>query len=75
MFTDCLQKAGYIKSHSNDYKETFTVSKNELFVVKDDFPKITSFPDGIGDIKYSLTVSVLTKFLINTENYISDRIS
>ena len=75
MFTDCLQKAGYIKNHSNHYKETFTVSKNELFVVKDDFPKITSFPDGIGDIKYSLTVSVLKKYLINTENYISDRIS
>jgi len=75
LFTECLQKAGYIKNHSNYYKESFTVSKNELFVVKDDFPRITNFPDGIGDIKYSLTVSVLKKFLINTERYIADRIS
>ena len=74
-FTEKLQNAGYIKSHSRGYTETFTISKNELFEVKDDFPNITKFPDGIGDIKYSLTVSVLKKFLINTERYIADRIS
>ena len=73
-FNQCLQKAGYIHSHADDYKDTFTISKNELFAVKDDFPRITNFPDGIGDIKYSLTVSVLKKFLINTEKYITDRI-
>ena len=73
-FNQCLQRAGYLQNHADDYKDTFTVSKNELFEVKDDFPRITNFPDGIGDIKYSLTVSVLKNFLIKTEKYLSERI-
>lgn len=69
-FKQCLNESGYLEIHASLYPESYIVTKEELFMVRDNFPRITVLPNGIGDIKYSLTVSAINNFIVNIEEYL-----
>ncbi|MBX9791311.1 MAG: PD-(D/E)XK motif protein [Pirellulales bacterium] len=62
-FRDKLATYGYVPSDSPHSQKCLRVVREALYSVKDDFPRLThhTFPDGVpagvGDIKYSLSLS------------------
>ena len=67
---DRLTAAGWSDSDAGRYSETLRVTTQELFLVDDDFPRLTirSFPDGlpagISDISYTLDTSACRRWRI-----------
>lgn len=66
-----LAKYGYNILHSGKYTTGFSVAEINCFEVKTGFPRLihTHLPDGIGDVKYTVMVSICTPYKIS-ENII-----
>lgn len=69
-FEDLLFEAGYLDVHAEKYQQKYSVVKEELFQVKDGFPRIISIPEGIGDIRYSLVLSSCSVFVSDSAEYL-----
>jgi len=69
-FEKSLIKAGYMDTQADLYKDSYTVKKEELFEIRDEFPRITELPSGLGDIKYSLVLSACRDYACDIDEYI-----
>lgn len=65
-----LQAAGYLDIHSSLYTASYIVKKEELFVVKDNFPRLIEVPAGVGDIRYSVIMVACADFETSMEAYL-----
>jgi len=68
-FEDDLREAGYLDNHAHLYMNTYTVRNEELFEVREGFPRIIELPSGLGDLKYSLLLAACQSYLTNIDNY------
>lgn len=69
-FDRLLLQAGYVSAHEPLYDTAYSVIKEELFKVSENFPRITEVPPGLGDLKYSLLLGSCTSFLKDCNSYI-----
>lgn len=69
-FQQCLINAGYLDIHKSIYLNTYTIKKEELFIIKEGFPRIIDMPNGLGDIKYSLTIAAAKSYLFDINKYL-----
>jgi hypothetical protein len=68
-----LIEAGYFDQHKKYYEDTgYTIRQKNIYKVTEDFPKITEnmIPAGVGDVRYSVVVSVNDKWVIEEEKLI-----
>ena len=63
-----LIKYGLSPDEFHKYKTGYNVLQRQFFTVGDDFPRIISCPDGIGDLKYSITVNSCLGFETSQKN-------
>jgi hypothetical protein len=68
LFEDRLFSGGYLDVHAHLYRTGYTVREANIFLVGEDFPRLVEAdcPSGVGDVTYSIAVSALTPFLIDT---------
>lgn len=67
-----LVKAGYLDMHAQNYEATYIRKAEELFCVRNGFPRIIRLPGGAGDLRYSLTLSACTKFTVDLSDFLSN---
>ena len=70
LFSKLLKSAGYIEKHSYLYKATYTVRNYELYSVRNDIPRIINLAEGLGNLKYSLLVGSIQKFIEDKNKYL-----
>jgi hypothetical protein len=70
-FERSLYEAGYLETQARLYETSYTVRITELLRVVEGFPRIVAVPAGLGDLKYSLIIGACSKYLVNTDEYIS----
>jgi hypothetical protein len=70
VFEQQLYEAGYIKAHENYYSESYTAEKEELFHIKDKFPRITSIPEGTGLLSYSVVIAACMNYMLDMSLFI-----
>lgn len=71
IFENSLLEAGYLEVHESNYGHAYSVICEELFHVKEGFPRIITIPDGLGDIRYSLVVSAGNRFAADIRDYLT----
>jgi hypothetical protein len=62
--------AEYLEADAKKYVSRYTKRHEELFKVKEAFPRIISFPQGIGDLTHSLQISACRPFQCNLEEHL-----
>jgi len=67
-----LAMAGYLEKHSKEYTLRYNVRMEELFKIREDFPRIIRLDSGLGDLKYSIQISSCKKFEVDIDNTISN---
>lgn len=50
------------------YPAGYSVEKEQFYTVVDGFPRIINFDDGVGDVKYSVTINSCSSFEIDAES-------
>ena len=63
--------AGYLDLHAPKYVEAYAIKAEELFCVQEGFPRITSVPEGVGNLRYSIIVGCCTSYRVDVDEYIS----
>jgi len=74
-FETQLFKAGYIDKHRTKYlKPGYHDREIQIFRVDEDFPRIIErdLKAGVGDVKYSIDLSICRKFRVSEEDFISE---
>lgn len=71
LFEQLLQDAGYLDVHEVLYDDGYIVKIEEVFQVREGFPRIIDLPSGTGDISYSLTISACSSFLVDLDDAIN----
>jgi hypothetical protein len=61
--------AGYSDVDAEKYSQGYSSRKEELFEVKEGFPRIIKLPNGTGNLKYSVSVDSCQTFLKQKEDY------
>jgi hypothetical protein len=69
-FENSLREAGYLDVHAKNYSMGYLIKKQELFCVCNSFPRLIEMPNGVGDIRYSLTISACTDFKVDHNSYL-----
>ena len=66
-----LLSYGWHDSHDQFRAEKYTVRASELFLVRKEFPRITSaqLPNGVGNVSYSIDRSALEPFLVPWQEF------
>ena len=67
-FDRSLKRSGYFDFHANNYTSGYTRKKQEIFQVINGFPRIIDFSAGVGDISYSITISVCSSFAVDLKS-------
>ena len=70
-FEQSLQDAGYLDVHGALYDAGYIVKIEEVFQIREGFPRIIDLPSGTGDISYSLTISACSRFLVDLDSAIN----
>ncbi|MHA1735940.1 MAG: PD-(D/E)XK motif protein [Candidatus Thorarchaeota archaeon] len=70
-FERCLIGAGYLDGHAGFYSTHYMVRKRELFRVTEGFPRIIDVPQGVGHLRYSLTVSACQPHEVDLSAYLT----
>lgn len=70
LFEQLIQDAGYLDAHEVLYDDGYIVKIEEVFQVRDGFPRIIDLPSGTGDISYSLIISACSGFLVDLDDAI-----
>jgi len=66
LFNNFLNQSGYIDEHIDYYRDNrYIIKKEQLYEVKEGFPRIINLPEGTGDIQYSIVLSSCKKFEVN----------
>ena len=70
-FTERLNLVGYNDLQADGYDKRYDVRSTSLYSVEDDFPKIVAddLMDGVGNIRYSVTIDVCTQYLLTEEEF------
>ena len=70
-FTERLYLVGYNDLQADHYDKSYDVRSTSLYSVEDDFPKIVAddLMDGVGNIRYSVTIDVCTQYLLTEEEF------
>lgn len=69
-----LLEIGYFEHHHDLYKSTgYSIRQTICYQITEDFPRITEsmIPSGIGDVKYSLVISVNENWLVDISEIIT----
>jgi len=69
-FERCLINTGYLHKHADRYNSNYIVKKEELFEVREGFPRIINLPQGVGHLRYSVTISACKSFLTSLTDYL-----
>lgn len=69
IFEQSLREAGYLDIHACLYNSSYSVMKEELFRVREGFPRITDVPQGIGDLHYTVVVAACENFVCEFSEY------
>jgi len=72
IFDNKLVSAGYIDAYASLYINGYVVKKQELFKIKEGFPRIINMPEGTGNLKYSVTISACASYKKEITEYISE---
>jgi hypothetical protein len=67
-----LRDAGFLDAQATLYTDRYKVNKQEIFEVKSGFPRIIELPSGVGDIKYTITISVCSDFELKIDKAIKN---
>ena len=70
LFETSLHDAGYLDIHKELYTTGYIVKLEEVFHVREGFPRIIDLPYGTGDISYSLMISACKDFTLNLDSVI-----
>jgi len=73
IFESMLFQSGYLDLHSENYNNKGYIVKNpNFYIVRDDFPRIIEkdLRNGVGDIRYSISVAECKHFIIPEDNVI-----
>jgi hypothetical protein len=62
IFESSLIEAGYLDSDADKYSKHYTIRSKEIFDIRSGFPRIVSVPPGVGDLRYSVTISACKSF-------------
>ncbi len=70
-FIECLFKIGYVYLMPDIYKFHFKVREESYFLVKEQFPRITSknIHRGIGSVEYVLSLDACQSYMIEAESF------
>jgi len=74
LFNQYLRESGYLDIHAKEYKTSYIILNKEIFTVNEDFPRIISIPQGLGNLKYSLFIGAISRFEINTDKLLKENI-
>jgi len=72
LYEMALKDAGYLDIHVSSYNTGYIQKRQEIFEVKEGFPRITNLPKGIGNISYSLIISACADFEVDLEMALSN---
>jgi hypothetical protein len=62
IFESSLIEAGYLDTDADKYSKHYTIRSREIFDIRSGFPRIVSVPPGVGDLRYTVTISVCKPF-------------
>jgi len=62
IFESSLIEAGYLDSDADKYPKQYTIRSREVFDIRSGFPRIVSVPSGVGDLRYTVTISACKPF-------------
>jgi len=62
IFESSLIEAGYLDSDADKYMKHYTIRSREIFDIRSGFPCIVSVPPGVGDLRYTVTISACKPF-------------
>ncbi|MDR2425081.1 MAG: PD-(D/E)XK motif protein [Prevotellaceae bacterium] len=70
LFNETLMLIGYFEDDKTHYNKQYSLKKNFVFDVNSEFPKIVKnqIPLSIYDVKYSIELSAIEKFMIDIED-------
>ena len=68
-FEHSLREAGYLDIHVHLYNNNYSSIKEELFHVREGFPRITDVPQGLGDLHYTVVLSACGHFKYEISEY------
>ena len=60
-------KYGLLPEDLTKYQTGYNVLQRQYFVVEEGFPRIIICPEGVGDVKYSITVNTCHAFELTEE--------
>lgn len=60
-------KYGLLPEDFLKYQTGYNVLQRQYFVVEDGFPRIIVCPEGVGDLKYSITINTCNEFEVSEE--------
>jgi hypothetical protein len=69
-FDRCLINAGYLEIHEAKYNNGYTSKTEELFSVREGFPRIVDVPDGVGNLRYCVVLGACQDFKANESEVI-----
>ena len=62
IFESKLIEAGYLDFDADKYSKQYTIRSTEVFDIRSGFPRIVSVPPGVGDLRYTVTISACKPF-------------
>jgi hypothetical protein len=68
-FEHSLIEAGYLDNHVSNYSKKYIIKKEEIFKINEHFPRIISFPDGVGDLRYTVTIGACSGYEIALDEF------
>lgn len=72
LFKIKLAKAGYLEKFSKEYILRYNIRMEELFKIREGFPRIVRLDNGLGDLKYSIQISSCKDFEVDIEMTINN---
>lgn len=69
VFEHSLREAGYLDVHAHFYGSSYSIIKEELFHVREGFPRIINIPQGLGDLQYSVVIAACEAFSCDITEY------
>ena len=74
LFNGKLQLHGFFDSDSDQYNRMYSLKNIFTMSITEEFPKITKsqLPIGIYEVSYSIEISAVERFIVNTEQILSN---
>jgi len=71
VFESSLREAGYLDNQAYLYTSRYTAKREQIFIVREGFPRIIELPPGLGDLRYALLPAACHEYLTDACFYIS----